>query len=75
MKPYELKFLDGPGSGKSIYSDKAPQCIWLCNRLGKRWWALRKPTEKVWIEKTYKQLGHAPRFDGTALVSYGVANE
>jgi hypothetical protein len=74
-KRFELKFLDGPGGGKSIHADKAPPCIWLCNFRGKRWWALSEPEQMVWVEVTYKLLGYAMRLEGPALITYGVDDE
>jgi hypothetical protein len=75
VKRFELKFLDGPGGGKSIYADKAPPIVWLCNQRGKRWWSLSEPKELIYAEVRYEILGHALRFEGPALITYGVVDD
>ena len=76
MKRFELKFLDGPGRGRSVWTDKAPPArVWLCRRLGRRWLAVRQPEDKALVEATYRNTGIAERLDGTAVASYGVDDE
>ena len=70
MKRFEWKFLDGPGAGRSVFSDHAPATLWLCGRLGKRWWTFKEP-EKMFVEATYELRGHAPRLEGPTLLTYG----
>lgn len=74
MSQFELKFLDGPGAGRSVWVDHVPGTVWLCHKISGRYWTFTQP-EKMLIEATYKLIGHAPRFDGTALLVYGVADD
>lgn len=73
MKRYQLKFVDGPGRGRSVWTDKTPPpTVWLCARLGRRWIALREPEERPFVEATYRNRGVAESLDGHAVASYGV---
>jgi hypothetical protein len=74
VKSYEWKFLYGPAKAKAVFSDEMPATIWLCNRRGNRWFTFHEP-EAIWVEATYKLIGHAPRFDGSALLVYGEVDD
>lgn len=69
-----MKFLDGPGRGRSVWADHCGSPAWLCNRLGKRWITFREP-DPIYVEAVYKVKGHAPRLDGSALVLYVVKHD
>jgi hypothetical protein len=71
---YELKFLDGPGGGRSFELDKVPKVVWLCSGLKGRFWRIEKPDDFL-IEATYDLKGYAPRLDGRALIVYGVRDD
>lgn len=73
MKRYELKFLDGPGGGRSIEADEFHKVVWLVNA-GRRFWTFHEP-ERQYVEARYKLIGHAPRLDGHALLVYGIDDE
>lgn len=71
MKRFELEFIDGPGAGRSIESDKCPKAIWLCNVAGTRWWTLKEPEDKHLVEVRYKILGHILLDDERYRIMYG----
>jgi hypothetical protein len=65
---YEMKFLDGPGAGRAIESDKVHKYVWLVND-GERRWTFKEPA--VGVEAKYRLQGHAPRPDGSYMLAYG----
>lgn len=75
MKKYELKFLDGPGGGRSIQLDVVPKVVWLCSGRKGRYWRITEPEDTILIESIYDLKGHAPRLDGRALIVYVVRDD
>jgi hypothetical protein len=72
MKRFELKFLDGPGAGRSIEADKPHPSVWLCEEAGIKWWTFTEPLRPKVILAKYELLGSAPRRDNGYLIAYGV---
>lgn len=72
MSRFELKFLDGPGAGRSIEGHKPHSTVWLCNANGIKWWTFTKPEHPHFIEAEYSLVGQAPRPGEKYLIVYGV---
>lgn len=72
MKRFELKFLDGPGAGKSVWANEPHKRAWLCEEAGTKWWTFTEPMRPWIVVAEYKIVGSAHRREGTYLVCYGV---
>jgi hypothetical protein len=66
---YEIRFLDGPGVGRTIEVENLHKYVWLVND-GNRKWTFTEPYG-IPVETKYRLEGHAPRPDGTYLLTFG----
>lgn len=65
---YEIRFLDGPGTGRTIEVEELHKYVWLVRDSGGRRWTFSEPPS---YEIKYRLEGHAPRPDGTYLLTFG----
>ena len=69
---FELRFLDGPGEGKTLNVEVGPpKVVWLCGDGNRKWWTFSEPAFRF-VEAEYKIEGFAPRRGERYLILYGV---